>query len=59
MLYSTWLETEYHREIHSSLGITPLDAWLSKCNTIKRIDPTMDIGSVSEYVNIVVTSSLK
>lgn len=46
MLFSTWLETEYHREIHSSLGITPLDAWLSKSNTIKRIDPTMDIDSV-------------
>ena len=46
MLFSTWLETEYHREIHSSLGVTPLDAWLSKCNMIKRIDPTLDIDSV-------------
>ena len=46
ILFSTWLETEYHREIHSSLGITPLDAWLSKCNTVKRIDPMMDIDSV-------------
>ncbi len=46
MLFSTWLETEYHREIHSSLGITPLDAWLSKCNTIKRLDPTLDIDFV-------------
>jgi transposase InsO family protein len=46
MLFSTWLETEYHREVHSSLGVTPLDAWLSKCDTIKRIDPMMDIDSV-------------
>ena len=46
MLFATWLETEYHREIHSSLGITPLDAWLSKCNTVKRIDPTLDIDSI-------------
>ena len=46
MLFSTWLETEYHREIHSSLGATPLDAWLSKCNTVKRIDPMMDIDSI-------------
>jgi len=46
MLFSTWIETEYHREIHSSLGVTPLDAWLSKCNMIKRIDPTLDIDSV-------------
>ncbi len=46
MLFSTWLETEYHREIHSSLGVTPLDAWLSKCNTVKRIDPMIDIDSI-------------
>lgn len=46
MLFSTWLETEYHRDVHSSLGVTPLDAWLSKCDTIKRIDPMMDIDSV-------------
>lgn len=46
MLFSTWLETEYHREIHSSLGVTPLDAWLSKCDSIKRIDPMLDIDSV-------------
>ncbi len=46
MLFSTWIETEYHREIHSSLGVTPLDAWLSKCNMIKRIDPTLDFDFV-------------
>ena len=46
MLFSTWLEIEYHREIHSSLGVTPLDAWLSKSNTIRRVDPTLDLDSV-------------
>ena len=46
MLFSTWIVTEYHREIHSSLGVTPLDAWLSKCNMIKRIDPTLDFDFV-------------
>lgn len=50
MLFSTWLETEYHREVHSSLGVTPLDAWLSKCDTIKRIDPMMNIDSVFHHM---------
>ncbi len=45
-LFSNWLETEYHRKIHSSLGVTPLDAWLSKCERIKRIDPFIDIDQM-------------
>ena len=45
-LFSTWLETEYHRKIHSSLGVTPLDAWLSKCERIKRMDPFIDIDQM-------------
>ena len=46
MLFSNWLETEYHRKIHSSLGVTPLDAWLSKCERIKRMDPFVDIDKM-------------
>jgi len=46
MLFSKWLETEYHRKIHSSLGVTPLDAWLSKCERIKRMDPFIDIDQM-------------
>lgn len=42
-LFRTWLETEYHRKVHSSLGITPLDAWLSKCDRIKAMDPFIDL----------------
>ena len=42
-LFHTWLETEYHRKTHSSLGITPLEAWLSKSNQIKHVDPLIDI----------------
>jgi len=45
-LFSNWLETEYHRKIHSSLGVTPLDAWLSKCERIKRMDPFIDIDQI-------------
>ena len=46
MLFSDWLETEYHRKIHSSLGITPLDAWLSKCESIKHLDFHIDIDRI-------------
>jgi putative transposase len=46
MLFSTWLETEYHREVHSSLGVTPLDAWLSKCHTVRKVDPLLDLDFI-------------
>jgi putative transposase len=46
MLFSTWLETEYHRTVHSSLGITPLDAWLSKCHTVRKVDPILDLDGI-------------
>jgi len=42
-LFSTWLENEYHRKIHSALGVTPIEAWIAKCDRIKRIDPNIDI----------------
>lgn len=44
-LFSAWLETEYHREVHSSLGITPLDAWLAGTDSIKHLDPHIDIDA--------------
>ncbi len=28
------------------MGVTPLDAWLSKCERIKRIDPFIDIDQM-------------
>lgn len=46
MLFLTWLETEYHRTVHSSLGVTPLDAWLSKCQTVRKIDPMLDLDFI-------------
>jgi len=49
MLFSNWLETEYHRKIHSSLGVTPLEAWLSKCERIKRMDPFIDIDEMFQH----------
>jgi len=49
ILFSSWLETEYHREIHSSLGITPLDAWLAGSDKIKHMDPFVDIDSIFHH----------
>jgi len=42
-LFTTWLETEYHRKPHSSIGVTPLEAWLSKTDSIKHFDNVIDI----------------
>ncbi len=44
--FVTWLETEYHRSRHSSLGVTPLEAWLSKTDSIKSIDPAVDLEQI-------------
>ena len=41
--FNIWLENEYNRSPHSSLGTTPLEAWVSKCNQVKHIDPTVDL----------------
>ncbi len=46
LLFADWLENEYHRKVHSSLGVTPLEAWLSKSGNIKHLDPFLDIDSV-------------
>lgn len=42
-LFAQWLETEYHRNVHSSLGTTPVDAWISKTHLIKHSDPMIDL----------------
>lgn len=44
--FTTWLESEYHRSIHSSLETTPLEAWLAGADRIKRLDPNVDVEEV-------------
>lgn len=34
-----WLTREYHREIHSSLNMTPLERWRKDEHLIKRVSP--------------------
>jgi putative transposase len=33
-----WLETDYHRKVHSSLATTPLDKFMSQIDQVKVID---------------------
>lgn len=44
--FTTWLEMEYHRSRHSSLGVTPLEAWIDKIDSIKAVDPTVDLEQI-------------
>lgn len=41
--FHTWLEREYHRSPHRSLGgKTPLEVWVEKAASIVAADPTVD-----------------
>ena len=33
--FSIWLEEDYHRKVHSSLGISPLEAFMNQIRTVK------------------------
>jgi len=33
-----WLEEDYHRRVHSALGMSPLDKYLSQIKTIRVVD---------------------
>jgi hypothetical protein len=47
MRFRTWLESEYHRQPHSSLaGATPLDAYLAGTAHIFRVDPSIMLDDV-------------
>jgi transposase InsO family protein len=47
MRFHTWLESEYHRSPHRSLGgRTPLELWLEKAHLIIPIDPTVNLAEV-------------
>ncbi|RQD75902.1 MAG: IS481 family transposase, partial [Candidatus Syntrophonatronum acetioxidans] len=34
----SWLERDYHRKIHSSIGMTPLDKFMSQISEVKTCD---------------------
>ena len=42
-LFSNWLNLEYHRNRHSALNTSPVEAWLAKSSYVKRIDPHIDL----------------
>ncbi len=37
-LFWRWLEDDYHRRVHSSLGMSPLDKYLSQIQTVRVVD---------------------
>jgi transposase InsO family protein len=37
-LLTTWIEEEYHRTTHTSLGKTPIEAWMEKSHDIRYPD---------------------
>jgi transposase InsO family protein len=45
--FHTWLESEYHRSPHRSLGgRTPLELWIEKAHLIIPLDPTVNLAEV-------------
>jgi len=48
-LFSQWLNLEYHRNVHSALGITPLESWLSKSQYIKKMDPFINLDEAFSH----------
>lgn len=41
-----WLEDDYHRKIHTSLGMTPLEKYMSQLSRLKMVD---DPGSLASF----------
>ncbi len=37
-LFWRWLEDDYHRRVHSSLGMSPLDKYLSQIQTVRVVE---------------------
>lgn len=37
-LFWEWLEKDYHRRVHSALGMTPLDKYLSQMSQVKMVE---------------------
>ncbi|MCT4604990.1 MAG: DDE-type integrase/transposase/recombinase [Marinisporobacter sp.] len=44
--FQGWLEIDYHRKTHSSLGATPLDIFVSQSAAIKMIDDPLSIKNI-------------
>lgn len=44
--FNNWLELDYHRKIHSSLGKTPLDIFVSQSSFVKMIDDPLSIENI-------------
>jgi transposase InsO family protein len=48
--FTTWLESEYHRNPHKGLyGKTPLEVWLEKAHLILTLPPDVNLDEVITY----------
>ncbi len=41
-----WLEEDYHRRVHSSLGMSPLDKFMSQANSIKIFNDPESLNAI-------------
>lgn len=42
-LYWQWMEQDYHRRVHSALGMTPLDKYLSQMSRVKMVEDPAEL----------------
>lgn len=53
-LLLTWIENDYHHKEHSSLGTSPINAWMEKGINIRFPDPeTIDRDFLAEEVRLI------
>lgn len=45
-VFLQWLEDDYHRKIHTGLGMTPLEKYMSQLPRLKMVD---DPGSLASF----------
>jgi transposase InsO family protein len=45
----TWIETVYHRSVHSALGTTPLLCWQRDIEQIRQLPPATDLRRLFFY----------
>jgi putative transposase len=42
--FQTWLETVYHRTVHSAIQMTPLARWQRDIEQVRQLPPSTDLG---------------
>lgn len=45
-LFWQWLEEDYHRKVHASLGMTPLDVYLSQASRLRMVEDPSSLDAL-------------